>query len=347
MFDKSTFKNTITVVLILGLFILAGIIIKPIIIAIISGVLLGYIFYPFYRFILRKLKREGISALLVCLGLLIIIIGVTSIILSSLVNQSISLYLALQSMDLSIILTQILPNFLSNEITTTLGGSLNTFISNTITQLLSKFGDIILNIPMILLQLFVAIFIFFFTLKDGKKGIEYIQSLDLLEKEVQEKFFKQFKAITYSVLMGQIIVGIMQGLIAGLGYFIFRVPNPLILTLLTMLVGIIPLIGPWLVWIPVVIYLFASGNSGAGLGLLIYGAVIISWLDTVIRPIIVAKRTQINSAIVIIGMIGGLYVFGILGLIIGPLVLAYVLLVIELYRKKSFKNKNIIFKENF
>ena len=347
MFDKSIFKNTISVVLILGLFILAGIIIKPLIIAIISGVLLGYIFYPVYRMILRKLKRETISALLVCLGLLIIIIGATSLVLSSLVNQSISLFLALQSIDLSTVLTQALPSFLSSEIAQTFGSSLNTFMSNIITQLLSRFGDIILNLPIILLQLFVSIFIFFFTLKDGKKAIEYMQSLDLLEKEIQEKFFRQFKAITYSVLMGQIVVGIIQGLIAGLGYFIFGVPNPIILTLLTMLAGVIPLIGPWLVWVPVVIYLFASGNSGAAFGLLIYGLIVISWLDAIIRPLIVAKRTQINSAIVIIGMIGGLYVFGILGLIIGPLVLAYVLLVIELYRKKSFKNKNIIFKENF
>ena len=346
MFDKVTFKDMISLVLVLGLFILAGIIIKPIIIAIISGVLLGYIFYPVYRIFLRKLKRENLSALIVCLGLIIIIVTIISFILSALINQAINLYLALQGIDLSTILAQTIPNFLSNELSSALGGSLNTFISNILTKGLSKSGDIILNLPMILLQLFVVIFIFFFALKDGKKGIDYLKSLDLFEKETQEKFFKQFKDITYSVLMGQIVVGIIQGIIAGVGYFIFGVSNPLILTLLTMLVGVIPLIGPWLIWVPVVIYLFASGNSGAGFGLLIYGLIVISWLDAIIRPVIVAKKTRINSAIVIIGMIGGLYIFGILGLIIGPLILAYVLLVIELYRKKSFKNENIIFKEN-
>ncbi|GAG19280.1 unnamed protein product, partial [marine sediment metagenome] len=136
----------------------------------------------------------------------------------------------------------------------------------------------------------------------------------------------------------------IQGIIAGIGYFIFGVPNALLLTILTIFVGIIPLIGPWLVWVPIDIYLFASGHSGAGFGLLIYGLVVISWLDTIIRPLIVSRKSQINPAIVIIGMIGGLFVFGILGLLAGPLILAYVLLVIELYRKKTF-NKNIIFKE--
>ena len=346
MFDKNTFKDLVTFILILGLFILAGIIIKPIIIAIISGVLLAYIFYPLYKWVLRKLKRETLSALIICLGLLIIIFGGTSLILGALVRQAINLYLVLQNIDLSVIITQIIPNFLSNELSSTMAGSLNTFISTILADGLSKSGDFILNIPIILLQLFVAIFIFFFSLKDGKKAVEYIKSLSLFEKDIQEKFFKQFKDITYSVLMGQVVVGMMQGIIAGIGYLIFGVPNALILTLLTMFVGIIPLIGPWLIWIPVVIYLFATGNSGAAIGLLIYGLIIISWLDAIVRPLIVAKKTQINSAIVIIGMIGGLFIFGVLGLILGPLILAYILLIIELYRKKTIKNKDIIFKEN-
>lgn len=345
MFNKSTFKDMTTVILILGLFILAGIIIKPIIIAIISGILLGYIFYPIYHWVLRKLKRENLSALIICLGLLAIIFGVASFVLGSLIRQAINLYLILQTIDLSVLLNQIIPNFLSNELSSTIAGSINTFISTKLAEGLSRSGDFILNLPMILLQLFVSIFIFFFSLKDGKKAVEYLKSLDLFEKEIQEKFFKQFRDITYSVLMGQIVVGIMQGVIAGIGYFIFGVSNPLILTLLTMLVGVIPLIGPWLIWIPVVIYLYASGNSGAATGLLVYGLIIISWLDAIVRPLIVARKTQINSAIVIIGMIGGLFVFGILGLILGPLILAYILLIIELYRKKTFKNKNIIFKE--
>jgi predicted PurR-regulated permease PerM len=345
MFDKTNFKQLITGVLILGLFFLAAMIIKPIIISIISGILLAYILYPLYNWLLRKLKNENLSALIICLGLLIIIFGMISLILTSLLNQAVNIYSALQNIDLANVLERALPKFLTTEISSTIGGSLNTFISKLFSNLLDATGEFILNIPIFLLQLFVAIFIFFFALKDGKKAIEYIKSLNLLEKETQEKLFKQFKDITYSVLMGQIVVGIIQGLIAGIGYFIFGVPNALILTLLTMIIGVIPLIGPWLVWIPVVIYLFATGHSGAGLGLLIYGLVIISWLDAFIRPLIVSKKTRINSAIVIIGMVGGLFVFGILGLIIGPLVLAYVLLIIELYRKRTPTDKNIIFKE--
>jgi len=346
MFDKNNFRDMITLVLILGLFILAGIIIRPIIFAIILGVLLAYILYPFYNWVLKKLKNEFLSALLVCSILLVVIFGLTGLILSALVNQAINLYFTLQNINLSEVLIKILPHFLSNELSSTIAGSLNTFISKALAYSLSKSGDFILNLPVILLKLFVAIFIFFFALKDGKKAIEYIKSLDLLEKENQEKFFVQFKNITYSVLVGQIVVGIIQGFIAGIGYFIFGVPNALLLTFFTMLVAIIPFIGAWLGWVPVVVYLFSLGRTGAAIGLLIYGLLIVSIIDNILRTVIISRKTKINSSIIIIGMIGGLFVFDIFGLIIGPLVLAYVLLVLEIYRKKNFKGDSIIFKED-
>ena len=95
-----------------------------------------------------------------------------------------------------------------------------------------------------------------------------------------------------------------------------------------------------------VIFLFATGNSGAGIGLLIYGIIIVSTIDNIIRFLIVSKRTKLNSVIVLLGMIGGLFTFGFLGLIIGPLSLAYVLLIAELYVKNSLKDGLIFEKEN-
>tara|TARA_Y100000310_G_C20657764_1_gene802922 strand:+ start:394 stop:1440 length:1047 start_codon:yes stop_codon:yes gene_type:complete len=346
MLDKDNMKEIIMGILAIGLFVLAVIIIKPVFISILFGILLAYLLYPLYTFTLSKIKNENLSALLIGAGLLVIIAGVITLIFSSLITQATNLYLGLQNIDLTNVVRDIVPGFLSTETSAIFVSSINTFISKVLADSLTGFSNFILEIPIFLLQLFVVMFIFFFSLRDGKRGIEYLKSLSPLNKETQQRFFKQFKDITHSVLVGQVVIGIAQGLLAGLGYWIFGVPNALILTALTMLVGIIPLIGPWLVWLPVDIYLFATGRSGAGLGLLIYGLVIVSWIDTIIRPLVVSRKAQINSAIVIIGMIGGLFVFGILGLIIGPLVLAYVLLIIELYRKKTLQTKDtIIFKE--
>ena len=96
------------------------------------------------------------------------------------------------------------------------------------------------------------------------------------------------------------------------------------------------MIGPTLVWIPVALFLLATGKVFAGIGLILYGLIIISWIDTLVRPLLVSYKTKVNPALILVGMVGGFIVFGVLGLIVGPLVIAYLLLVFELYRKKKF-----------
>jgi predicted PurR-regulated permease PerM len=341
MLSKEHVNDAITYVLIIGIFILAIIVIKPVAMSVLLGILLAYVFFPVYRFLLKRIKNKNIAALIVCVGVLILIAAAVFLILTSLFKQAVTFYLELQEIDFVNLLNRVFPNF--SESYPAIVGSVNSYISNFLSNVFNRFSDFVLNLPVMLLKLFVVIFTFFFCLRDGKRALEYLKSLAPFKKETMEKFSKQFKDVTNSVLIGQIVVGVLQGLVAGVGYFIFGVPNALILMLLTMLIGIIPLIGPWLVWIPVDIYLFATGRYGSGIGLLIYGSILINWIDTVVRPLIVSKKTRINSAIVIVGMIGGLFAFGILGLIIGPLVLGYILLIIEMYRQRPSRFSNIVF----
>lgn len=335
-------RDLLNYILVIGLFVLAFIIVRPIMFSIIYGLLLAYILYPVYKFTLRRVKSKSIAALIICLGLLILLTVIFGAILGSIFNQLINVYLASQKIDLTNIIRSLLP--ISSDISVTIANSIEESFSALLSKYVSTIGAFVLNLPNLLLQLVVVFLIFFYALRDGDQAFQYLKSLSPLNKETQAKFFQHFKGITQSVLLGQIVIGILQGIVAGVGYFIFGVPNALLLTALTMIIGVIPIIGPWLVWIPIDIYLFSLGRTGAGLGLFIYGILLINWVDTIIRPMIVSRKTQINPAIILIGMIGGIYVFGLLGLIVGPLILAYVVLVLELYRKHSFQ-ENIIFKK--
>lgn len=337
MINKDNFKDLINYILVIGLFILAGFVLFPIIYAIIYGILVAYIFYPVHKFLLKGIKNEFLSAMLVCIGVFIILAGAIILLFSAVFRQSIDFYLLLQKTDFGSLISSIIPEFItSSGISDNFISSLNTYISNWIATFLREFTGLISNLPTVILQFAVFIFTFFFALKDGDKAIEYIKSLSPVKKETEEKFFKKFKEITNSVLIGQIFVGIVQGVIAGIGYYIFGVKSAILLTFLTGLAAIIPVLGAWLIWVPVDIYLFAKGDTTAGLGLLIYGVFLISLVDNILRSLIVSRKTKINTGIIIIGMLGGLLVFGFLGLIIGPLILSYVLLVIELYRKNTF-----------
>lgn len=336
MIDEKSFNKIASVVVLAVLVILSFFILKPILISSIFALILAFIFHPLYKRFFSWTKNRNLSALLICIILLVIIILPLLFFVPLLVTQTFEVYTYIQSEDVLAPLYSIANKFFSSSgIPSDLIVAINSFTSKVASSFLSKFTDVLLNSPIILLHLVLILFVFFFGLRDGEELLVYIQSISPLSEESEKKVFKQFKDITRSVIFGQIIVGIIQGIVTGFALFILRVPNALVLTLIATFVGILPIIGPWLVWVPVDIYLFLVGRTVAGFGLLIYGLVIITWVDAIIRPLIVSKRTKINSAVVLVSMVGGLLVFGVLGLIIGPLVIAYLILLLESYRKKK------------
>jgi len=171
-------------------------------------------------------------------------------------------------------------------------------------------------------------------MRDSVKLFDYIKNISPFSVSAEKKLSDQFKGITNAVIYGQIIVGIIQGVLTGVGLFIFGAPNALLFTFLAILTGIIPIIGAWLIWVPISIYFLIQGDTFAGIGLILYGSIIISWIDNIIRPKFVADRSNLNTPITLVGMIGGLMAFGILGLIIGPLIISYLIIVIESYQSK-------------
>ncbi len=344
MIDEKSFNKIASIFLIVVLAILTFFIIRPILISSIFALILAFIFYPVYRKVYSWTKNKNLSALLICLVLLTIIILPLLFFIPMLVKQTFNVYTLMQKEDFLAPLHALFNKFFSSqELSNDLIVSVNSFTSKIASSFLNKFTDILLSSPTILLHGLLILFVFFFGLRDGEKFVAYIQSMSPLSKESEKKVFKQFKDITHSVIFGQIIVGIVQGIVTGFALFIFKVPNALILTLVATFVGILPIIGPWLVWVPVDVYLFMTGRTTAGFGLLIYGLIVVSWVDTIIRPLIVSKKTKINSAIILVSMLGGLFVFGVLGLIIGPLIIAYLLLLLEYYRDTKDKKSKSLF----
>ena len=224
--------------------------------------------------------------------------------------------------------------FASEEFSAEIGSVLYSFVTKMTNSLVNLLSQLILNFPTIFLQLIVTFFTFFFVLRDKDIIVSYLQSILPFSKDIEKKLFESSKGITSSVIYGQVIIGMIQGLIVGLGLFIFNIPNALFLTLLASLAGIFPIIGTTIVWLPIVIYLFIKGSTFSAIGITMFG-ITSNVIDNVIRPAFVSKKTRMHPLLVLIGMIGGLFLFGILGFIIGPLIIAYVLIILEIYRLKK------------
>lgn len=337
MISEADFKKIIIGIIIIGLIVAAFIIITPIISAIAWGLILAYIFHPVYNFVLKRVKEKNISALIIVL-LIIFILFIPLWFLFPIVSKQIfDVYSYFQTLDIASLLEKLLPSiFSSPSLQTETLAMINNFVSKLIASIASSLSNILVNLPRTLLGAVVVLFTFYFSLRDSNKLTHYILEISPFSKSLQRNLSNEFKNLTNSIIYGHIIVGIVQGLFTGLGLWIAGVPQPLLLTLVAVFAAIIPVLGAWLVWVPAAIYLLTTGHVGVGIGLIIYGAVFISWIDNVLRIWIVARKSKVSSGIIFIGMIGGLIVFGVIGLILGPLILSYLLILLDAYKEKKF-----------
>ena len=333
--EKEYFRNLTSTGIIIVLLVLSFFLLKPILLSIIMGIILGYIFYPGYKRVNKHIKSGYISALLMCLVLTAIIFLPMWFLTPILIEQSFNFYVASQQIDFVTPLKQIFPNvFASEQFSQEIGSTISSFITKISNTLMNSFSKLISNFPILLLQFFVVFFVFFVVLKEQEKFVDYIRSLLPFSKEVENKLFKSSREITTSIFYGQILLGAISGIIVGISFYIFNVPNAFILTILAAAAGILPILGTTIIWIPVTIYLFVIGSFYPAMGVVLIG-ILSSSLENFVKPIILSRWINLHPAIILIGMVGGTFIFGIFGIILGPLVLAYLLIVLEIYRDKK------------
>lgn len=330
--EEFYFRRTATVVLSLALIVLTFLLLKPLLLSIILGILLAFIFNPVYNLFYNATKMKNLSSGLVCIILISLIIIPIWFLTPILLDQSFKLFKSSQEIDFVRIFQENFPSlFISSDISSEMGAMFKSLITSLTSNLMNYISNFILNFPILFLQSTVVFFTLFYFLRDKEEFKDYMDSLLPFPKEIKKRLFESTNRITYSILYGQVLIGIIQGLIVGIGFFIFNVPNSLLLTFFAAIAGILPVIGTPLIWIPISIYLFISGDMVPFIGVTIFG-LISSSIDNLLRPIIISRRTKLNSLSILIGMIGGLFLFGTLGFILGPLIMAYFLTILDVYR---------------
>jgi len=339
--DEKTIRQIIAALLIGILLIFTFIIIRPIFVSIILGLILAYTFNPVNKRLLLLIKNKFISALITCTVSICIMLLVLWFSLPLLVTQLFDAYTLIQSFDTLGLLKQIFPFlFSSQQISANFAASYNTFLSTTIQNSLEKLTSIFSDLPSIVLKLTVVIIVFFYGLRDGDKIITLLKDFLPFDRATTTRFIQKSKSVTFSVLFGRIVIGIITGLLSGIGFYFAGVNSLVLLTVLAIIASIIPIIGPWLVWIPVTLSLFLSGHTTAGIFLLIYSATVVTLFETLSHPIIISRQSKVPNSITIIGLIGGMLVFGIFGIILGPLIVAYLVVLFEIYRDENAKKSS-------
>lgn len=220
---------------------------------------------------------------------------------------------------------------------------MQTIGTNATTYITEKGSKLFVSIPRIILDFFIILFLTYYLFKDGKYFFFKVISLLPIKKTHQKSVIKTFNDVIYATVYGQIIVAVIQGAIGGIGFYIFNVGSPVLWTFVMIILSLLPYFGSAIIWLPASLYMFIIGISASnnslllrGIGLFFYGLLIISTIDNIIKPKIIGDKAKIHPAFIFIGAIGGIALFGISGILLGPLSIAVLIVFSRIYEKREF-----------
>lgn len=319
---------------IIALGVLVFFLIKPVILSVIGGLFLAYIFSPAYSRLVRMTKNKTLSAFVISFLIILIILIPVWFLVPVMLQQVFGIFSASQNINIGGLLATLFPTS-SPQFLAQMSVAVSSFIGKITSYALEYLNSVFLDIPLLSLHLVVVFFVFFYALRDSEGLRRFVSELSPFTKSKEKMIVEQFESVTDSVIYGQVIVGLVQGGLAGLGLLIFGVDNVLILTILAIFLSILPILGPFIIWIPVAIYFFTSGQTSTGVAYILYNLIIVSTVDNILRTHLVSRKTNLSPAVVLVSMIGGVLIFGVLGLFLGPLIVSYFVMFLQAYKSKN------------
>jgi predicted PurR-regulated permease PerM len=190
--------------------------------------------------------------------------------------------------------------------------------------LAGRVGQLLADIVVLFFQLFVTLFALFFFLRDADTIMREVRRALPFEDLRRERMIRQTRDMISTSIGAGIMIASLQGLVGGVIFAALGLAAPLFWGVMMGFLALLPLVGTWLVWLPAAVWLFTTGHVVKAVILAVLGLGLVSTIDNILRPAILAGRTQMNGLLMFISLLGGVAVFGLLGLVLGPLVTAII-----------------------
>jgi predicted PurR-regulated permease PerM len=316
--------------------ILVGMLFYPFLGSVALAMVLATLTTPFYVFVSKYIKNKNISALivtmLVSLAIMLPAIGIFYLLVDEMrsISENMSVeklrWIPSFALEFHARILEAFPFFNSinfSEIFQSFLQNIGAYTANVVTSTTS-----------LLLKFFVALIAFYYFTLDGKKFLREAIKLSPLDNDEDHAIVQKLKLVTYSIVRGTLVVATMQGLLVGIGFLVFGVPNPVLWGSLAAVTALVPTLGTSLVSLPAIIYLFATGHVAAAVGLTAWAILIVGLVDNIISPRLIGQRSQLHPLFVLLSVLGGLSLFGISGFFLGPLVFGFLAALSEIYKIK-------------
>lgn len=327
------FKSLLVLVLVATL--LFALILWPFFGAVCWAVFIAIVFWPLHKRFLRGSKgRPNVAALASLTVILLVVILPMALLIASITEEASQMVAKLRSGEIQLAtlfqkFIEALPDWargmlqrfgmsdlglLQQKILDTLGNS-----SQVVTSRVLGLGQVTLDF---IVAFFVMLYVVFFLFRDGERLTRGIARSIPLQPQHTQRVMTQFATVVRATVKGNIVVALVQGALGGMAFFVLGVPGAVLWGAVMALLSLLPAVGAVLVWAPVAAYFFFSGDLVRGIGLTLWGAVVIGLVDNILRPILVGKDTRMPDYLVLVATLGGIVVFGLNGFVIGPVIAA-------------------------
>ncbi|MEK6282643.1 MAG: AI-2E family transporter [Acidobacteriota bacterium] len=319
---------------------LCWLMVQPFIGVLAWATVLVIVFYPIHRRLVQRTKRPALSALLSCvlviLTILIPVILLTVAVLNELsgATQNLQALIAYLFDPNSPITGRVLrwaSKYVDVEQIRS-GQYLTEQLKGVSGQIAGRTLGIIGGVVGAIVQMFFVIFTMYYLFRDGDRIFNTVRDALPVERKQAVSIMERARDVIGASVYGVLAIAIIQGTLGGLAFWALGVPSALVWGVLMTFLSMIPMLGAFLVWVPAAIYLAATGHYVKALLLVLWGTLVIGMIDNFLRPKLVGSRTKLHELLIFFAVLGGLQVFGVLGIVLGPVVLAITMTLIDIFR---------------
>lgn len=342
--SAENFRTAFVLILVVAVSALFLAVTWPFLKPLLVGAILAGLCQPLYRWVTRLLRgRRSLGAIITLLIVFILVVGPISAFLGIVVQQALNVSNeaipwvrqhigSAGTFNAHDWLVQRFPS-LANHVPSQeqFAESIGTVAQAAGGYLVAAASRMTAGTAAFLLDLFVMIYAMFFFLKDGAKILDKIFYYIPLSNEDESLMMHRFASITRATVKGTLVIGVIQGALAGVAFWVAGLDGAAFWGTVMAILSIVPGIGAALVWVPAVIYLFITGQVLTATLLLAWCAAVVGTVDNILRPILVGKDAKMPDLLILVGTLGGLFLFGPIGFIVGPIVCGLFLTVWEIY----------------
>lgn len=328
----TTTSDRLTTVLSYGALILLGyvmfLIFEPFLVPLTWSAVLAIFFYPVHERLAKRMRPTW-AAMISTLGVTLLLIVPTLVVLSYTAKQALDATARLQTALLNPqrelpaeVVARVQEELPAAWQGTDFSEPLRQAAEKIASFLAGKFGALVKNLVSFFVALFILVFALFFMFRDGPAAVRAVKHLFPFDRSIQEEMVLESKELIFaSVAVGLLVAGI-QGLLGGTAFAIAGIHTPIFWGVVIAFFSLVPVVGSAMIWLPTALWLGFSGHWGKAIVVMAICGGVAGIADNIVRPLLLRNRTQLNELLLFIGVLGGLSVFGLLGLVVGPAIVA-------------------------